>query len=139
MKKKKSLIVFYDSWCPLCMKAKGNIEAFDKKNRIELLTFRDQEIFERYQLSNRNVENRIYSLNTHSNKSYSGIETILQIAMRIPKYYVFVPFIYISIILGFGSKLYDYIASKRNVVPVGHCNEEYCPIHVVKGGDENSN
>ncbi len=120
------------------MKAKGNIEASDKKNRIVLLSFREREIYEKYQLSHRNVENRIFSLDIHSNKSYSGIDTILQIAMRIPKYYLFVPFIYISIILGFGLKLYDYIASKRNVVPVGNCNEESCPIHVEKGGDEYS-
>ncbi len=128
-KNKEKFIVFYDSWCPLCTKAKEKIEQYDTKKRITLLSFREREVFEKYNLGGQNVENRIYARDEVSGKSFSGIHTVRQIARRIPKYKVFAPFIAISIYTGLGTIIYDYIASKRNIVPVGHCDEEGCPIH----------
>ena len=37
-------------------------------------------------------------------------------------------FIKLSIVLGFGSKVYDYIANNRKLVPVGHCRGGVCEI-----------
>ncbi len=42
------------------------------------------------------------------------------LAKAVPSYWFAVPFIKLSIVLGFGSKVYDYIANNRKLVPVGH-------------------
>ncbi|MGQ0440588.1 hypothetical protein ACT4UT_29180, partial [Bacillus sp. B-TM1] len=47
-------------------------------------------------------------------------------------YWFAVPFIKLSIVLGFGSKVYDYIANNRKLVPVGHCREGICEIPTKK-------
>ncbi|MBB6452843.1 putative DCC family thiol-disulfide oxidoreductase YuxK [Salirhabdus euzebyi] len=128
-KRKNLLLVFFDSWCPLCQKAKKNIEKADKHNAIQFLSFRDADVFEEYQLDGKNVENRIYSIDLSTNTDYSGIHTVLQIVKKIPKYRVLVPFISLSIFLGLGQRVYDYIASKRELVPVGKCSDQGCSIH----------
>ncbi|GAA0496112.1 DCC1-like thiol-disulfide oxidoreductase family protein [Salinibacillus aidingensis] len=126
----KILYVFYDSWCPICRKAKAKIEKADKNHVIILLSIRDSSVYEEYHLTGKNVEERIYSIRNQDGKSFTGIFAILEIAKRIPKYKPLVPFLYISIILGFGQKVYDYIASRREIVPTGHCNEDSCSIHL---------
>jgi predicted DCC family thiol-disulfide oxidoreductase YuxK len=131
----KKLIVFYDGWCPLCQKAKKSIESADKRKRIVLLSFRDPEVQDHFEIDLEKADKRIFSINEINSKSYYGIHTIVQIAKRIPKFRIAVPFLYISILLGFGQKVYDYIASKRNIVPVGQCDEHGCPVHF-KGGDK---
>ncbi|SET39271.1 Predicted thiol-disulfide oxidoreductase YuxK, DCC family [Salinibacillus kushneri] len=125
----QDLIVFYDGWCPICLKAKTKIEKNDKQHQIKLLSIRDPVIYKHYDLSGKNVEERIYSVRKSDGKAFSGIHTILEIAKRLPKYKIFVPLLYMSIVLGLGQKVYDYIASKREIVPVGKCKDETCTIH----------
>jgi predicted DCC family thiol-disulfide oxidoreductase YuxK len=127
--KGQSFLVFYDSWCPLCLKAKTKIEKADKQKKIIWISFRDKDIFEKYNLAGKQVEQRIYSMDLHKGKTYSGINTILEIMKRIRKYRIFVPFLYVSIILGFGPMVYDYIAKKRKIVPVGHCENNNCSVN----------
>ena len=63
-----------------------------------------------------------------NNKWYDGIHSIYVLAKVVPSYWFAVPFIKLSIVLGFGSKVYDYIANNRKLVPVGHCREGICEI-----------
>ncbi|MDG0960752.1 DUF393 domain-containing protein, partial [Bacillus paranthracis] len=57
---------------------------------------------------------------------------IYVLAKVVPSYWFAVPFIKLSIVLGFGSKVYDYIANNRKLVPVGHCREGICEIPTKK-------
>jgi predicted DCC family thiol-disulfide oxidoreductase YuxK len=132
----KKLIVFYDGWCPLCQKAKKSIESADKRKRITLLSFREPKVLDQYELDQEEAAKRIFSINELNGKSYYGIHTIIQIAKRIAKFRIAVPFLYISILLGFGQKVYDYIASKRSIIPVGQCDENGCPVHFEGGGED---
>jgi predicted DCC family thiol-disulfide oxidoreductase YuxK len=127
--RKWRLIVFYDGWCLMCQSAKKAIERADWFGAIKFLSFREKEIMEKYELYDKNVEERIYCLNEKNGMSYSGIETMREIAKRIPLYWIFTPVLSLSIRLGFGQKFYDYIAMKRKIIPVGNCQSQGCEIH----------
>ncbi|MCP8616445.1 thiol-disulfide oxidoreductase DCC family protein [Salirhabdus salicampi] len=126
---KEDLIVFYDSWCPLCQKARQNIEKWDQHKLVHFTSFRDDGVIERYGLGGKDVVEQIYSMEPKTSKVYAGIETILQIARRVPRYRMLAPILHLFIKLRVGHIVYRWIAKNRNVVPVGKCDDKGCPVH----------
>ncbi|EEL50870.1 MULTISPECIES: thiol-disulfide oxidoreductase DCC family protein [Bacillus cereus group] len=123
------MIVFYDSWCPMCTAVAERTKNLDKKGTVKFVSFRDKDVVEEYQLSEEiqeKMEQRLYILK--NDKWYDGIGSIYILAKAVPLYWFAVPFIKVSILLGFGNKVYDYIANNRKLVPVGHCHEGVCEI-----------
>ncbi|HET7580726.1 MAG TPA: DUF393 domain-containing protein [Bacillales bacterium] len=125
----KSLLVFYDGYCPLCRGSKRAIEKADWLHQIAFLSFREPGIIEYYGLRDKQPEERICSIHLHDHQVYEGIHTIFQISLHVPLYWIFVPFLYLSIKAGLGQRAYDFIAQRRKIIPVGQCSEEGCPIH----------
>ncbi|AMR02563.1 thiol-disulfide oxidoreductase DCC family protein [Bacillus thuringiensis] len=127
------MIVFYDSWCPMCAAVAERTKKLDKKGKMEFVSFRDENVVEKYELSQElqsKMEQRLYILK--HNKWYDGIQSIDVLAKAVPSYWFAVPFIKLSIVLGFGSKVYDYIANNRKLVPVGNCRGGVCEIPTKK-------
>ena len=122
------LLVFYDSWCPLCTRAMHAIRKHDRHKTITFISFREDEVMNQYQLWDKDVEQRIYAVSTKDQQSFSGIDTIYQISKCVRFYRAFAPFIYLSIKIGLGERLYHYIAKKRKIVPVGQCEGARCSI-----------
>ncbi|HET7657301.1 MAG TPA: DUF393 domain-containing protein [Bacillales bacterium] len=123
------LLVFYDGYCPLCRNSKKAIEKTDWFNKISFLSFREPGVIDHYHLNEKRPEERICSIRLRDEATFEGIETILQIAVRLPLYWIFVPFLYMAIGFGLGQPAYDFIAKRRKIVPVGQCDENGCPVH----------
>lgn len=123
-----TLITFYDSWCPLCTRTKLSMEKMDKKNTIEFFTLRDEYIASAFNINIQKAEQRMLSVDPATGKSYEGIDTLYQICRRIRRLNIFLPFLKISMVLGFGQKTYDFIAKRRMIVPVGQCKDDHCTI-----------
>ncbi|MED2479323.1 DCC1-like thiol-disulfide oxidoreductase family protein, partial [Bacillus thuringiensis] len=105
------MIVFYDSWCPMCTAVAERTKKLDKKGKMKFVSFRNEDVVEKYELSQElqsKMEQRLYIFK--NNKWYDGIQSIDVLAKAVPSYWFAVPFIKLSIVLGFGSKVYDYIA-----------------------------
>ncbi|GGH83839.1 putative DCC family thiol-disulfide oxidoreductase YuxK [Pullulanibacillus pueri] len=122
------LLVFYDSWCPLCRRAMKTIQKHDTHQVIQFISFREDQIMDQFDLWDKDVEKKIYAIDPNSIKSYSGIYTLYQVAHRIPLFRISVPFIFLSIKLGLGERVYRYISEKRKIVPVGQCEGESCSL-----------
>ncbi|MBC6975990.1 DUF393 domain-containing protein [Bacillus sp. Xin] len=123
------MIVFYDSWCPMCTAVAERTKKLDKKGTVKFVSFRDKDVVEEYQLSEEiqeKMEQRLYILK--NTKWYDGIDSVYVLAKAVPSYWLAIPFIKLSILFGFGNKVYDYIANRRKLVPVGHCHEGVCEI-----------
>ncbi|MCI0764397.1 DUF393 domain-containing protein [Bacillus sp. TL12] len=123
------MIVFYDSWCPMCTAVAERTKKLDKKGAVKFVSFRDKDVVKEYHLSKElqgKMEQRLYILQNH--KWYDGIGSVYVLAKAVPSYWFAVPFIKLSILLGFGNKVYNYIANNRKLVPVGHCHEGVCEI-----------
>ncbi|WCK54702.1 DUF393 domain-containing protein [Aneurinibacillus sp. Ricciae_BoGa-3] len=124
----KKLVVFYDGWCPLCRDAASKTHKLDWFHRIEFVSFRDEELVNRYHITGKDMEKRICSLAIPDRQEYEGIYTVLQTSLRVPAYWIFAPFIAAGIAFGFGQHVYDWIAARRAIIPVGNCTEDSCQL-----------
>ena len=100
------MIVFYDSWCPMCTAVAERTKKLDKKGKMKFVSFRNEDVVEKYELSQElqsKMEQRLYIFK--NNKWYDGIQSIDVLAKAVPSYWFAVPFIKLPIVLGFGSKV----------------------------------
>ncbi|KEO77774.1 vitamin K-dependent gamma-carboxylase [Paenibacillus polymyxa] len=120
----KQILVFYDGWCPVCTNIKDNLYKLDYFRLLRLVSFRNSSLVQAYKLDVNELERRMHSFSMNdSSKIQRGIDSIAQICTRIPYLWWAVPFIIIFKKMGIGGCLYDYIASKRKVIPVGNCDD----------------
>ncbi|MDG4656298.1 DUF393 domain-containing protein [Ectobacillus antri] len=126
------LTVFYDSWCPLCNGVTEQTRRLDRRQRVVFISFRDENVVKSYQLSEdmlRKMEQRLF---VYDGEWQEGIYAVKRLAKEVPTYWLLIPFIQLAITFGFGQRVYDYIASRRSIVPTGHCQEGVCPIGKAK-------
>ncbi|MGE6631775.1 thiol-disulfide oxidoreductase DCC family protein [Bacillus sp. NPDC077027] len=112
------LLVFFDGQSPKCTKVVEMLKALDWKNRIHFESFRQSQLLRLNKISEEKAEKRIMSISLAENKKSSGIYTLLRIAYHIPALWGTIPFIMLSIWLGFGQHAYDYFARKRYIQTV---------------------
>lgn len=98
-----------------------SLKKHDRREQLTAVNFRIRGTVKRYRLEDQNIENRIYALEADGQRGFSGIDAMLQITKRVPFYWPLVPFIRLSILLGFGEACYDWIARHRQLIPVGQC------------------
>ena len=58
------MIVFYDSWCPMYGRCR-TYEKLDKKGKMKFVSFRNEDVVEKYELSQElqsKMEQRLYIL-----------------------------------------------------------------------------
>ncbi|GGE56512.1 thioredoxin [Pullulanibacillus camelliae] len=122
------LLVFYDSWCPLCTRAMQVIKQHDYNGKINFMTFRDPLTMNRYHLWDKQVDKKIYAIRYEDKQSYSGIDTVHQMIKRIPRYRAFSPLVWCAIKIGVGERIYQAIANRRKIIPVGQCEGDSCSL-----------
>lgn len=116
------LLVFYDGECAFCRRTMETLERYDWRNRLKGISFRNPEVISRYHLADKHVEQRIYVFCQEKNKGFSGIYAVAEIFKRLPLFRPLVPFVNLSIFLGLGQPCYDFIASRRQMIPIGQCD-----------------
>lgn len=122
--KSQRIIVFYDGWCPFCIKSMNKVNKLDVFNLVKLVNFRNDEVTNKYDLKIEKLEKRIHSLKSNSSKLNEGIYSFIQISKRIIFLWPLLPILYISTWIGLGQRVYDYIAEKRNIIPTGKCDDQ---------------
>lgn len=124
------VIIFYDGWCPMCQHIQLSLKRIDYFRLLTCVSFRMPQVMERYNLDPEEVEKRMHSvLLSDGNTKQKGMDSVIQVCKRLLPFWMFVPFLILSNKLGIGGFLYDYIASRRQIVPAAHCNENACHIH----------
>jgi predicted DCC family thiol-disulfide oxidoreductase YuxK len=123
------ITVFHDGWCPLCTAVSERTKKLDARKKVQFVSFREPTVVADYALSPEllmKMEARLY---VHDGKDWhEGISAVLKLARQIPHYWPLVPFIQLPIWTGAGQRLYDFIASRRSIVPTGHCTNGICEI-----------
>ncbi|HFU7090021.1 TPA: thiol-disulfide oxidoreductase DCC family protein [Bacillus cereus] len=125
--KKNNIIVFYDSWCPICTKVKNNIEKLDWFNQIQLISIRSENI-NHIEIPLKELEKSMHCKFSTNNRTVSGIEAIAAIVIRLPLLAPLWPIIKLSSLLGIGQWLYNRIATTRKIIPVNNCEGSSCKI-----------
>ncbi|WP_224749742.1 thiol-disulfide oxidoreductase DCC family protein [Polycladospora coralii] len=121
-------MIFYDSFCPLCSKSMGVLEKIDRRHKFQFESIRDSMILEQYNINKEEAEKRMHTLQLKDRKMETGISSILRIIKQIPLFWVLVPFIQLSIWAGAGPIIYDWLAQRRTILPIGGCKGDSCSI-----------
>lgn len=121
------MVVYYDGWCPLCIKTRDKIELFDWFHLIELRDIRIKQNGLNIPFSRMEKEMHCYYIKSGVVKT--GIDAVAAIIARLPLLCLLWIPIKISISLGLGQKLYSYVAENRKIVPVNQCIGSSCDLN----------
>jgi len=116
-------IVFYDGTCPFCVYSARNLKKMDWMNKLNILDLFTPGLLEKYNIPLEKAINRIQVVK-NGNVRKEGMDAVLLISFDLPLLWIFIPFFWLSIKLGLGSMIYDWIARNRFLFPV----PGYCPI-----------
>ncbi|WP_018922919.1 DCC1-like thiol-disulfide oxidoreductase family protein [Salsuginibacillus kocurii] len=133
---RKRMIIFYDSWCPLCQQVARRIRAIDTLGLIKLKTFRDPFLVNNYKIDPQAANERMIGIIEENKQQTEGFSTFFAMFKRIPLMWWSLPFLWIALKTGLGSTLYDSVASSRKIIPVGHCEDD-CSIGEQSGKEKN--
>ncbi|SCW71591.1 antimicrobial peptide system protein, SdpB family [Paenibacillus tianmuensis] len=117
------VIVFYDGWCPFCQASIRNLRKLDWFRLLHFVSFREPNVCNTFQLDLNKLEKRMHSKRKTEEKSHEGIYAFIQISKRLVPLWPLVPLLYLAAICGIGQKTYDFIASRRSIIPAGGCDD----------------
>lgn len=123
------LTVYYDGWCPLCQGIRARIERVDWLGKIEFASMREPGVPESLGVDGQRLAERMHARHPRTGRVVEGIEAVAAIAARVPLLWPLWPLFKLSALTGLGNALYDAIARRRTVIPVGVCEDGACPIH----------
>lgn len=119
----KTLIIFYDNWCPNCSKFASIIQKIDWLHLIDFKELRNEK--HTNQFIEIDIELAKQQMASYTNKWNYGYISIYLIFLRIPLFWISIPFFWLLKITKFGQYLYKELALKRKIIPI-HCDEEVC-------------
>ena len=115
------LIVLYDGTCPFCTYSAQKLIKFDWLNKLEVVDLNSSDLLAQYKIPLEQALTRIQVVKDTKIRR-EGMEGILLISFYVPLLWIFIPVFWLSIRLGFGSRIYDWIAKNRLLFPVpGYC------------------
>lgn len=122
-----AITVFYDGWCPFCTQSVKTASRLDWFGWIRFISFREPGVIQRWGLDPERLEKRLHSTadGVHFRE---GIDGILQMAGRLPLLWPLLPLLWLATRMGWGQHVYDWIAGRRTIIPVGGC-DQHCDIH----------
>ncbi|PEK57865.1 thiol-disulfide oxidoreductase DCC family protein [Bacillus wiedmannii] len=124
-----SIDVYYDSWCPLCINVTNRIKSLDWLGLIELVSIRNEDKLKEINISPDELSKRMHAIKKKNNKVLVGIDAISAMVVRLPLLFPLWIVLKFFTLIGVGHSVYDFIATRRKIVPVGKCKDDVCKIN----------
>jgi predicted DCC family thiol-disulfide oxidoreductase YuxK len=115
------LTLFIDGWCPMCKRFAKKIAQFDRKKQIAI---EDIRTISHPSIDKEKAVKALASIDLYGNVFY-GFDTIHQLGLTLPLFFVFSPITFFLKISRLGHFLYNELAVRRTIIPL-HCNEKKC-------------
>jgi predicted DCC family thiol-disulfide oxidoreductase YuxK len=123
------ITVYYDGWCPLCRAIRQRLERIDWLKRLALVSVREAGAAESLGVEPQRLAERMHVRDNRTGKVVDGIDAVAAVAAQVPALWPAWPLLLLASRTGLGQPLYDFIARRRTVIPVGGCEDGACPIH----------
>jgi predicted DCC family thiol-disulfide oxidoreductase YuxK len=117
--------VFYDGRCLFCRRTMATLKRLDWLGVLEPVSFRDPGVIERFGLDPARAAARLHARNAGGPAPVEGIDAVILIATRLPPVWPAVPLLWIAARLGWGQRVYDWIAARRTIIPAGPSHGGY--------------
>ena len=110
------VIIYYDSYCQLCINNSKVWKKLDWLNKLDLVSFRTLDHYPKL------MEEQIH---VYSNGIwYVGFCALIQIAKMLPLLWPLLPIMYMVKWIGLGDFVYKKIAQSRTIIPIDHCDKK---------------
>ncbi|RKS96866.1 thiol-disulfide oxidoreductase DCC family protein [Chryseobacterium defluvii] len=119
------MLIFYDNWCPNCTRFVQIVKKLDWLYCIEEKPLRDILHTNKFPKLDRTVA--LKQMASYNGKWHYGFTSIYFILIKLPVFWIFIPFLYLLKISAIGQFLYSELALKRKIIPI-HCDENSCEI-----------
>jgi predicted DCC family thiol-disulfide oxidoreductase YuxK len=121
----KTLIIFYDNYCPNCTKFTNLIQKLDWLQLLEIEPLRNDLTMSNYKDINLALAKQ--QMASYTNKWHYGYVSLYLIFIRLPIFWIMIPLLFILKISRLGQYLYVKLALQRKIIPI-HCDENSCRI-----------
>lgn len=121
----KKIVIIYDNWCTNCSRFNKIVEKLDWFKLIDSKQLRNTQ--DTQQFKNLNLELARQQMASYTNNWNYGFVSIFRILVRLPLFWMFIPFLFLLKISGFGQFIYNELAIKRKIIPL-HCDENSCKL-----------
>lgn len=111
------LVVLYDGFCPVCRRSARIIERIDILHAIRLIRYQDLDLAD-LPVPLERMTKRIQACDSDMKNCREGIFAFSSILIRIPPMFPFSLLSYITGVLGFGQRIYDFISENRYDLPL---------------------
>ena len=119
------MTIYYDNYCPNCTRFVNVVSKLDWLNLIIL-----QQLRNKVHLTNAKGINQALAekqMASFDGKWSYGYLTLFKIFLRLPLFWLLIPFFFILWITKIGQFLYIQLAVNRQIIPL-HCTEDSCEL-----------
>ena len=97
-------------------------------NKLNFVTFREPSIIAELNIPLEKLEKEMH-IRKPNGQILRGYDAICSLFSRIPFLVWLWPFMKVLKFLGIGNIMYNFIASRRLIIPTGNCDENTCEIN----------
>lgn len=119
---KQRLTLWYDNWCPNCIRFKKTIETIDIFKNVNFIELRNIQLPEYIDIERSKKQMASAKKNSNGIIVYYGFNTLYHLTLAIPLLLFFYPIMAILKLTSVGNKVYDELAIKRQIIPL-HCTD----------------
>ncbi|MED1270810.1 DUF393 domain-containing protein [Bacillus mycoides] len=127
---KNHITIYFDGYCVFCNKIVDSWKQKDYYDLLHFKSFREKKHQMEINIDIKELNKYIHATNSQSGHIYKGIDVVIEVSKRIPKYWALLPILYVSKFTKIGNFVYSIIAKNRKIVPVNKCTDESCSIDI---------
>ena len=113
--------VFFDNYCPLCIRTVFIISKLDWFGLIDLKLMREH--LETNDYPKMDKEKALTQIASFTDRWRYGFSSVFEIIKRIPLFWLFIPLFWGLKVSGLGQYLYIHLSVKRSIIPI-NCNNK---------------
>ncbi|NMO20569.1 DUF393 domain-containing protein [Pyxidicoccus fallax] len=130
-------VLFIDGFCSYCRLTGETLRRLDWRGRLEVVSFREDDRFRRLGLSAEALELRMHLVEPRSGRVFAGFDAVEALALRMLSLWPLLPLLWLARASGQGQRLYDFLASRRLIVPDARaCGEGACAVPARAAAEE---
>lgn len=123
-----SIALFIDGFCPHCVATGETLRRIDLRGVVRVVSFRHDDEFERWGLSAERLERRMQAVELASGRLAEGFDAVRLLARELVVLWPLRPVLALIERSGRGQAAYDWLASRRRIVPDPEACRGTCPI-----------
>jgi predicted DCC family thiol-disulfide oxidoreductase YuxK len=113
--------LYIDGWCPMCRSAAGRLARLDTRQALEIRSFRDaMSVTQLIPLEQ--LERRMHLVMADSDVAYAGFGAMRALTGMLPLLAPLAPVAWLVDAVGVGPRVYDWVAVRRRLIPIGACD-----------------